>query len=88
MASVYGDLHIYVRFGEVLERNFLKKNSGLTPKGGGDLLFFDLFYKKISSQCHEQPHSGMQAGIKAVASNAIYIHCHAHRLNLVLGDCI
>ena len=32
--------------------------------------------------------SGMQAGIEAVAPHAIYIHWHAHRLNLVSGDYI
>ena len=30
---------------------------------------------------------GLQARIRAVAPNAIYIHCFAHRLNLVLVDC-
>ena len=31
--------------------------------------------------------SGVQARIKASAELAIYVHCYAHRLNLVVVDC-
>ena len=32
--------------------------------------------------------TGVQQRIKAVAPNAIYVHCHAHCLNLALVDCV
>ena len=37
----------------------------------------------MSGQC-----SGVQARIREVAPKALYIHCTAHRLNLVLVDCV
>lgn len=33
-------------------------------------------------------HSGVQARIKEVAKQAFYVHCNAHRLNLVLVDTV
>ena len=32
-------------------------------------------------------HSGVQHRIQQVAPHAIYVHCYAHTLNLVLVDC-
>ena len=32
--------------------------------------------------------SGVQSHIRELVPNAIYIHCHAHCLNLVLVDCV
>ena len=32
--------------------------------------------------------TGVQQRIKAVAPNAIYVHCYAHCLNLALVDCV
>ena len=32
--------------------------------------------------------SGVQQSIRELAPQAIYIHCHAHCLNLVLVDCV
>ena len=32
-------------------------------------------------------HFGVQQHIKKVAPQTIYVHCHAHCLNLVLVDC-
>ena len=37
----------------------------------------------MSGEC-----SGVQARIREVAPSALYIHCTAHRLNLVLVDCV
>ena len=37
----------------------------------------------MSGQC-----SGVQTRIREVAPKALYIHCTAHRLNLVLVDCV
>lgn len=34
------------------------------------------------------PFSGVQARLRAKAPQAIYIHCHAHRLNLVIANCV
>ena len=33
-------------------------------------------------------HSGVQQHIKAILPQAIYIHCYAHTLNLVLVDVV
>ena len=33
-------------------------------------------------------HSGVEQRIKAIAPQAIYIHCYAHTLNLVLVDVV
>lgn len=32
--------------------------------------------------------NGVQENFRKEVSQAIYIHCHAHRLNLVLVDCV
>jgi len=32
--------------------------------------------------------SGVQQWLRTVSSCAVYIHCYAHKLNLVLGDCV
>lgn len=33
-------------------------------------------------------HNGIQEKFREEVPQAIYIHCHAHRLNLVLVDCV
>jgi hypothetical protein len=33
-------------------------------------------------------HGGVAAIIKEIATKALYVHCHAHRLNLVLVDTV
>ena len=33
-------------------------------------------------------HNGVQEKFREEVLQAIYIHCHAHRLNLVLMDCV
>ena len=49
-----------------------------------------LLWNKCVAQCYDGASimsgrlAGVQANIKAIAPQVIYIHCHAHRLNLVL----
>jgi hypothetical protein len=53
----------------------LDKNMIVTQGYGG---------ASLMSGCH----SGVQQRIKEVVPQAIYVHCHAHCLNLVLVDCV
>ena len=49
---------------------------------------------QIRGQCYDEAnnvsemYSGVQARIKAVENRAVYIHCYAHCLNLVLVDAV
>ena len=57
------------------------------------LAAFDLSLDNCVSQSYDGASvmsgrcTGVQSRIKEFAPCAIYIHCHAHRLNLVLVDC-
>ena len=58
------------------------------------LAFFDLSLDNCISQSYNGASvmsgscTGVQSCIKEFAPQAVYIHCHAHRLNLVLVDCV
>lgn len=53
-----------------------------------------LIWSNCVAQCYDGASvmsgcfSGVQARLREKIPHAVYIHCHAHRLNLVLGDCI
>lgn len=87
----------YVKSGEVIERflGFFDISSGRTAD---DLFNFLLsncekydFRKKLVAQTYDGASvmaghlNGLQSKIKSVAPQALFVHCHAHVLNLVLS---
>ena len=89
---------VYMLKGEIHE-HFLKyvEAKGLDAKTLSSniktiLLQFDLDCSKVVSQGYDGAsvmsgrYSGVQAQVREFAPFAIYIHCHAHILNLVLVD--
>ncbi|XP_065580922.1 zinc finger MYM-type protein 1-like [Artemia franciscana] len=53
-----------------------------------------LDWSKCVGQCYDGASvmsghfSGVQARLREKAPQAVYTHCHSHRLNLVIGDCM
>jgi len=53
------------------------------PEGGEFFIF--IFLLKYQASVISGHFSDGKAHIKAIAPRAVYINCHAHKLNLVLG---
>ena len=53
-----------------------------------------LDWKYCVAQCYDGagvmsgPFSGVQARLRAKSPKTFYIHCHAHKLNLVIANCV